>query len=772
MVTAGGILSRQIQISENIAALLPDDHSEIRRAFFLLNRMPLSRKIVITLKAGPKTSTTKLLDASRELARNLGRPYFTRAVPGPDLSGKRSFFTWILDSLPNLITASDLKRIDASLTPEGIRQHLERVRQRVLSPSGIAEKALLRSDPLNLITYGLEKFAKANPIAGLRLSAKGFLSKDGKNALILADTPVEGTDFKAGKRLIEELKRQIALHVPPGIDTHFIGVHRYTTANAEVMKADVWRVIGLSTALLLLLFLLFLPHWRAAFVFLVPVFSLVVASAAVSLAFTEVSALTLGFGAVLLGISVDFGLHVYFAVRMGHQDPASTLDQIARPVVFSALTTLSAFGVLLFSNLPGQRQMAVFAMAGLVFALGTSLVVLPHLIKPSDRPAGRSFRWIRFPLPARRKAIVGAWTAALVLGLLGMRHLRFNGDLGAINRVPRAVLKAEEEVEKTWGAFRRAAMMVCQGSTLEKALERNDRLFARLQQETPVQDALSLAPVFPSQALQKVHRRLWRDYWTRGKGASRLVALRAEAASMGFSPQAFKPFFDRLRRQAAPVTLETFSAHGVAPLLESLLTKTEKGFSIATLVPDTPEVLKTFHRIQKRFPDLVLVSQSRFREIISSAISNDFKDFLIRATAATLLLAALLFRRLKPFVLALVPAASGTVTLLGGMAALGLEFNLFNVVAAILVMGLSIDYGIFMVFKLLHGERPHTERAIFVSGLTTLSGFAALACARHPALSSIGVTVVLGIGGAIPSALWVVPSLYHPPTKAGAHGSP
>jgi predicted RND superfamily exporter protein len=51
------------------------------------------------------------------------------------------------------------------------------------------------------------------------------------------------------------------------------------------------------------------------------------------------------------------------------------------------------------------------------------------------------------------------------------------------------------------------------------------------------------------------------------------------------------------------------------------------------------------------------------------------------------------------------------------------------------------------------------DRAVLVSGLTTLAGFGALVLARHPALHSIGVTVLLGIGAAIPAALLVIPAL-------------
>jgi predicted RND superfamily exporter protein len=96
----------------------------------------------------------------------------------------------------------------------------------------------------------------------------------------------------------------------------------------------------------------------------------------------------------------------------------------------------------------------------------------------------------------------------------------------------------------------------------------------------------------------------------------------------------------------------------------------------------------------------------------------------------------------------------------GIMGWLGISFNLSNIIATILIIGLGVDYGIFIVYKISEKYRHNTSRAVFISGLTTLAGFGALALAKHPVLHSIGITVLLGICAAIPSALLVVPALY------------
>jgi predicted exporter len=359
----------------------------------------------------------------------------------------------------------------------------------------------------------------------------------------------------------------------------------------------------------------------------------------------------------------------------------------------------------------------------------------------------------------------------MLFGVLGIRNLQFNGDLGALNRVPAAVLNAEDAIQKSWGNFRRTAMIVCQASTLEAALEQNHRLFSLLSKKTLSENPVSLAPVLPPESRQRAHRILWKTYWNHGNGRRHLASLKSEATALGFSAEAFQPFFDWLHRETDPITLESLPSKGLVAMVTSFLTRTEHGFSIATLVPDTPSTVRAFNTLKDKVPGVRLVSQSRFREVISSAVAADFTRFLVRAAAVAVFLTALLFRRIQPLVLAVIPVFSGMVLMLGGMAVLKMGFNLSNIVASILVIGLSIDYGIFMVCRLTGGYRHQTERAVFVSGLTTLSGFAALSAAQHPALSSIGLTVVLGIAAAVPSALWVVPSLYRMLNKETPHAS-
>ena len=102
---------------------------------------------------------------------------------------------------------------------------------------------------------------------------------------------------------------------------------------------------------------------------------------------------------------------------------------------------------------------------------------------------------------------------------------------------------------------------------------------------------------------------------------------------------------------------------------------------------------------------------------------------------------------------------SGVLGLFAFMGIAGIPMNIFNVIASILIIGLGVDYGVFMVHKTREGTGRATVMAVWVSALTTMAGFGALIFGRHPALFSIGLTVSVGIVFSIVTALFVVPAL-------------
>jgi len=81
---------------------------------------------------------------------------------------------------------------------------------------------------------------------------------------------------------------------------------------------------------------------------------------------------------MMLGIGVAFD--IYFVMRYRAEDPGLLGSPTARGVVFSALTTGSAFGSLALSKSPGMAEMGKFLGLALFFILLCTLFVLPALL--------------------------------------------------------------------------------------------------------------------------------------------------------------------------------------------------------------------------------------------------------------------------------------------------------------------------------------------------------------------------------------------------------
>ncbi len=749
----------RLEVREDIESMLPDDTSQVADDFRRLQQAPFARKVLISLHGSQITSTATLLTAADGLAAALSPEYFSRAVTGPAMLENNRLPDWLESSLPQLLGANDLQRIDDGLTPARVQQQLETGYRQMLSPEGWLLKGVIRRDPLELRNLGLEKLRFVNPISKTRLQDGHFLSADGHSALIIADSSVAITDSGGGARMLEQFQQAADGVLPKGVEARLVSGHAYTVANAEAIQRDLFVVLTASTLGLAALFLLFLRSWRALFVFLVPVSVVGLAAVAVSWCYPVVSGVTLGFGAVLLGIAVDFGLHVYFVLRQSEGEPEAALGRVSRPVLFGALTTLAGFAVLLTSSLPGQRQLAVFAMTGIAAALLLALIVLPHLVVSDWRPAPRRL-YQSLTVKRRRKPglLLLLWLVIMVGCSWKVAEVPVNGELRSLSLMPTELLAAEQELQQTWGNLRSMAMVFAEGGDLQEALGANDMLFELLRRELPDVTVISLAPLLPSAANQASNLQRWQAFWQQ-RGESTRQLLRQAGESRGFSEAAFAPFFAGLQRQPEPVTVETLRQLGLGDLLDVLLLENGAGVQLVTLVPDTPEVTALFSADAALPPGIHLVSQARFGREVGSAIRADFLRFITLAGGAVLLMVALLLRRPAQILLALLPVVTGLVVMLGTMGWLGMEFNLFNIVATILVIGLGVDYGIFMVCRGEPGEDRATRQAVLVAGLTTLVGFGALAFAEHPALYSIGTTVLLGIGGAVPTALLVVPAL-------------
>lgn len=747
-------------MEENISSLLPDGDSQVAQEFQLLQLAPFSRKLVINVSATEGTETTQLLAATDLLRDALPSELFVNVISGPGEQLGAALLDRFGAYLPLLAEAEDYQKIDKKLTAQAIDQTLQNSLAQLQQPQGIALKRKIRRDPLDLESLALQRLRYINPVPDVRLEQGHFLSRDGLNSLILADTPIAMTDSLGSKQLIESFTSARQL-LPSGITAELVSGHTYTLANASTIQQDMSQILIASGVGLLLIFLVFLRSLRAIFVYLLPLFSFAIALLVVSLCYEQVSGITVGFGAVLLGITIDFGLHVFLALRSGGAAREELLKAVSRPVLFGALTSLAAFAVLLRSELPGQRQLAIFAMAGILAAMLLALVVLPHFIGNDNDNVQRIRNQYKphlfLRMPPLRVGVLLLWILVLIASASQVGKLSINGDLRRLSYQPDRLLQNEADLTRAWGNMRGRALIFASAENLQTALQRNERVWQLLQDEK-VDDVVSLAPLLPSIQAQQQRLSQWQAFWSQRRAQVEELLL-SSGQTYGFSAKAFAPFWLQVEDPPQQLGLEQLQQMGLEDLLKNLLIVDASGYQLISLLPDRPELIDLLDERLAGVDGVTLVSQARFGKQLSAEIAADFNQFILSAGLAVLLLLIVLFRRVSSILLASLPVLTGLLVMFGVMGWLGLQLNMFNVIASILIIGLGVDYGIFMVCHAQQEVDTASTQAILVSGLTTLVGFGALVLAHHPALHSIGISVMLGIGAAVPTAILVIPAL-------------
>jgi predicted exporter len=754
------LISRDVNVQEDIRSMLPDSPSELRVDFELMQQAPFARKVIVNLKRRSDADPMALTDAVESLRKEMSPPHFTHVVSSPSGLAERPFFALLFESLPNLSTEQDVANIAAGVTPQEIEDRMKQAYMRILSPEGWGLKGLAEIDPLGLRQMVLGKLGFLRLIPRMRLGQKIFLSEDGMNALLIADTNTAITDSRGAQEMLDHVQALVDKVIPPEIEVTLISGHRYAAANAEIIKRDVFVVLSFSTIAILAIFVFFLRNWRAVFVFLVPVAALCVAVAGISVIYDKISAITIGFGSVLLGISVDFALHIYFALRTGTRRSAAVITEVSRPILFGGMTTLATFGALLFSDLPGQRQIATFSVIGVGVSLIFSLVVLPQMLAAMPKSVHQANVRAAKESKGTRRWVIGMWSIMLVLCAWQGTKLHFDGDLRSISAVTTDIVSAEQRLAETWGDVRGTAMIFSEGRDLQSALEVNERLFNYLRNTPAADQIISLAPILPSMRTQLRNQARWVDFWSNGKGKEARKLMEQKGEPFGFSQRAFEAYFETLLAKPSPITPAALRRVGLGQLLDTFIVQAGGKVHVLTFVPDTPEIGALMGEGMGRPQDSRWVSQLRFGEMVSGTIGHDFVRYVIGAFLIVLFLLIVLFRNPGKVLYAMIPVITGLAFMCGMMGWLGIGFNLFNIIATILIIGLGVDYGIFMVCRISEGHSHRSERAVLVSGLTTLAGLGGLVLAKHPALHSIGLTVFLGIGAAIPGALLVIPALY------------
>lgn len=524
-------------------------------------------------------------------------------------------------------------------------------------------------------------------------------------------------------------------------------------AEAAAAQANLeMNVIGWGSlaAVLLLVWLAFRSLRPIVLVGLSLLIGTAAAISATAIVFDRVHLITLVFGASLVGVAEDFGIH-YFVTRqaMPGASPPKIMRFLLPGMALALLTSVVAYLALGIAPFPGLRQMALFSAVGLVAAFLTVVFWFPLLDRGSLRQTRLSSwlaeslaRWPRVRNDAR------TWLALAVLALFivpGVWQVRVVDDVRQLQSSPPALVDAQRAAGRLLGTPSPAQFVLVRGATPDEVLTREEAVKARLADAIGRGDLaglLSISDWVPSAARQRADAALA----DRQELAVRQRVAQALGGTIAPPPAAGAD---------AVLTLPAWLAHPVSGTLRHLwLDREGDGYASVMLLRglEKPSAMPGIAQA---------VNQVRGAEWVDriadlSGLLHHYRvlmSWLLLAGAAGVAL-LLGWRYGRAGWRALVPtllAAAFSVAVLGW---LQVPLQLFSVLALALLLGVGVDYGIFL---LEHPGDGVSWTAIVLGAASTLLAFGLLALSSTPALHAFGMTMLSGVG-----AVWVLSPWFRP----------
>ena len=157
------------------------------------------------------------------------------------------------------------------------------------------------------------------------------------------------------------------------------------------------------------------------------------------------------------------------------------------------------------------------------------------------------------------------------------------------------------------------------------------------------------------------------------------------------------------------------------------------------------------------------------------AIKWGYVEGAVYAFLAILVVTFFTLRRTSDTLLALLPLVLGVIWTAGLMRLFNLQFNLANLVAVPLIIGIGVENGIHIVHRFREAGESGPElvagstgQAVALFSLTTMVGFGSLMVARYYGIFSMGLLLTMAVGSVLVASLGVLPMLLTRPAAQEA----
>lgn len=504
--------------------------------------------------------------------------------------------------------------------------------------------------------------------------------------------------------------------------------HAYNQATSEISTVGLGSLIGII--------LLFLFTFRSLTPLLLSVTSIasgiVFALAVTLMVFKEVHVFALVFGSTIAGVSIDYCLHYLSEAQLNHSQ--KTIKHIFPSLLIGFLSSAMVYLGFILTGYPVLAQISLFSIAGLFAVLLTVCLLFPIIVKNKasyqPEPILKLSQAIQYnPVTRLFNSLL---KTAIIFSLclaLSWYWLKPNDDVRALQSLS-VELKAEENyISKLLGLKNNSKYVLVHAPSIDELLSLEQDV---LQQINAQQDNLvvGVSDLIPPSNTQKQNQVFYQSIYASSDFAEYLqnTGLNKEIQHTLVAQ------IDRVDRIDYSLLKN--------PAIEKLLTqrwfgKTSGQYALAIPINSTVNIIQN--------EQVIVVQQAEdTSRLFGKFRQKSIKIVAYAALVLFILLALLRYGWRKSAHMIMLPFFAGLTSLLITQI-LGLHISLFSVLALLLVLGMGLDYVVFLSEAKTKQNHERVGFALLLSSITTVLSFGLLSLSGVAVIKSFGFTVALGI---------------------------
>ena len=765
--------SSSLKFEEDITKLIPKNeaNNNIKK---ILNTVTFKDKIIIRISTDSLGTVEDLTEYASLYIENVNKKVnrYIKNIQGKfEDKNIEKTIDYINKHIPLFINENDYNNINNKINYDSIENIVFNIYKSLISPSSFITKNTSIEDPMGISLIGLKKLQELNFNKNFVVYNNFIISKN-KNELLLFISPnISITDNKKNEIFIEELYKitDKLNHIYNGkISANLYGGSIIALANAKQIKNDIKFTISISLSILIILFILYYKKITVPFLLFIPtIFGGLFALAITSFMRDSISAISLGIASVLLGVTIDYSLHILTHIK-NNNDVKELYNKITRPILMSSLTTSIVFSTLFFLKSQALQDLGLIASISVLSSSFFALILIPHFYQNNTKKNDLLIRISKYSLH-KNKLILLIILMLFITSIFKYDKVKFNEDLSKMNFIPNEILVEQKKLDKLINSEAKSIYAISYGNSIEDALMSNDKLYNQLQsllKENKILDFSSISSLIVSDSLQKIKINNWNSFWTKSKIIELKKYFEKSSRNYGFKENTFNHFFSNIDNKNNLSKIKDFDS--INPIQIDDYISSNNGFAtISSLIkisnisflPELQNILEN--------ENTILIDREKINESFLIDLKSDFNKLVIYSLIIVVVILLIFYKNLSLTLTTVIPICITWFLTVGIMGALNIEFNVFNIIISTLIFGLGIDYSIFITNGLIN-ENKFSDKSILIhkssiiiSFITTFLGIGVLVFANHPALFSISIVTIIGISLSILIAFSIQPIFFN-----------